>query len=152
MKTHALLIMVLASFMVGAGLLAAGDEETIKKDRKIMTGTWRPISYQKDGKKFPEEQLQKTRTTFDATGKVTVQLEGKIIIQGQITIEPSKKPKQSDGTFTEGELKGKTLGIYELDGDRMKICYALPGKDRPTEFSSKPGSGHVLVVYERVKP
>jgi uncharacterized protein (TIGR03067 family) len=67
-------------------------------------------------------------------------------------IDPSKKPKHSDATFTEGELTAKTLGIYEVDGDNMKICYGLPGKDRPTEFSSKPGSGQVLIVYKRDKP
>ena len=31
----------------------------------------------------------------------------------------------------------------------MRICYALPGKDRLTEFSSKPESGHVLIIYKR---
>jgi uncharacterized protein (TIGR03067 family) len=152
MKTHPFLILGVAAFVLAAGILTAGNEEAIKKDRKQMAGTWRPISYEKDGKKSPDEQLQKTRTTFSADGKVTVQREGKTIIQGVITLDPTKKPKQSEGTFTEGELKGKTLGIYEIDGDDMRICYALPGKDRPTEFSSQPGSGHVLVVYKREKP
>lgn len=81
-----------------------------------------------------------------------VQREGKTIVQGSTKIDPTKKPKQSEATYTEGELKGKTvLAIYEIDGDNMKACAALSGKDRPTEFISEPGSGHVLITYKREK-
>ena len=151
MKMHALLVVAVAAFVVGAGVLTAGDEdEAIKKDRKQMAGTWRVISYEKDGKKAPADQLEKTRSILSDDGKATVQRDGKTIAEGNIKIDPTKKPKQSEATYTEGELKGKTvLGIYEVDGDSMKICFSLPGKDRPTEFSSKPGSGHVLIVYKR---
>src|SRR5207253_6260991 len=98
------------------------------------------------------EQLEKTRSIFSADGSAMVQREGKTIIKGNFKIDPTKKPKQSEATYTEGELKGKTvLGIYEVDGDNMRICSALPGKDRPTEFSSKEGSGHALITYKREK-
>jgi hypothetical protein len=44
------------------------------------------------------------------------------------------------------------VGIYELDGDALKICFAKPGtKDRPTSFQAKPKSGESLIVYERQK-
>ena len=151
MKFHALVAVAL--LVLGAGVLAAGGEDdAIKKDRKLMAGTWRVISYEKDGKKTPAEQLEKTRSIFSADGKAMVQREGKTIIKGNFKIDPTKKPKQSEATYTEGELKGKTvLGIYEVDGDSMRICFSISGKDRPTEFSSKPDSGHVLIVYKRDK-
>ena len=154
MKTHALVILAVACFIVGSGFLAAGGEDdAIKKDRKQIAGTWRVISYEKDGKKTSAEQLEKTRTIYSADGKFMVQREGKTVIQGSTKIDPTKNPKQSEGTYTEGELKGMTvLGIYEIDGDNMRGCFALPGKDRPTEFSSKPGSGHVLITYKRDVP
>lgn len=154
MKVSAFLVVVPAAFVVGVGVLTAGgDNDAIKKDRKKMEGTWRVISYQKDGKKTPAEQLEKTRSIFNADGTAMVQREGKTIAQGNIKIDPSKKPKQSEAIYTEGELKGKTvLGIYDIDGDNMKICFSLPGKDRPTEFSSKPDSGQVLITYKRDQP
>ena len=43
------------------------------------------------------------------------------------------------------------LGIYELDGDTYKFCLAPAGKPRPTEFTSKEGSGHSLGVSKREK-
>ena len=54
---------------------------------------------------------------------------------------------------TEGPGKGKTmLGIYELTGDTYKVCFALPGGERPKEFASKPGSKTMLIVMKREKP
>jgi hypothetical protein len=44
------------------------------------------------------------------------------------------------------------LGIYELDGDNLKICLALPGKDRPMVFATAAENAQQLVVYKRDKP
>lgn len=149
----ALLVVAVVSFVLGAAVTEGGEDDAIKKDLKLMAGTWRVISYEKDGKKTPAEQLEKTRSIYTADGKATVQRDGKTIIQATIKIDPTKKPKQSAASYTQGELKGKTvLAIYEIDGNTMRACYALPGQDRPTEFSSKPGSGHVLITYKRDVP
>src|SRR5436309_2420264 len=91
MKIHALFVLAVAFLVVGAGVLTAGGEdEAIKKDRKQMAGTWRVLSYEKDGKKTAAEQLEKTRSTFSADGKAMVQREGKTIAQGTIKIDPSQ--------------------------------------------------------------
>jgi len=153
MRFNRLILFTAASIVVAASVLAAGNDEAIQKDRKLIAGTWRVISYERDGKKTPAEQLEKTRSIYTTDGKATVRRDGKTIIQANTKIDPTKTPKQSEATYTEGELKGKTvLAIYEIDGDNMKSCFAPPGQDRPTEFSSKPGSGHVLIVYKREKP
>src|ERR1700693_1971149 len=98
MNRHALLILAAAAFVAGAGFLTAGGdakEDAIKKDRKQIAGTWRVISFEKDGKKTPAEQLEKTRSIFSPDGKFMVQREGKTVIQGSTKIDPTKKPKQS---------------------------------------------------------
>jgi uncharacterized protein (TIGR03067 family) len=72
---------------------------------------------------------------------------------GTSQIDPTSKPKNLDFLIATGPDKGKTcLGIYEIKENCRKLCYASPGKDRPTEFSSKPGSGHTLVIFKREKP
>jgi hypothetical protein len=53
-----------------------------------------------------------------------------------------------DTTSDEEEL---SLGIYELEPDRYKVCFAPAGKPRPTNFSSEPGSGQILQLWERQK-
>ena len=48
--------------------------------------------------------------------------------------------------------RGIIRGIYQLDGDRLKICLGEPGKGRPAKFETKPGSGHKLLELKRAKP
>jgi uncharacterized protein (TIGR03067 family) len=150
------IVLTVGTLCFGVGWLIAADDakdDAIKKDRAALKGEWKVVSYELDGKKpVSDEQLDKVKVTIDESGKVTVQADGKTIIEGNTTIDPTKNPKTIDTTFTEGDLKGETaLGIYEIKGDTYKYCRAAPGKERPTEFSSKEGSGHTLVVYKRVK-
>jgi len=67
-------------------------------------------------------------------------------------LDPSKKPPEIDLTITDGEFKGKTFpGIYQLDGDTLKLCRAQPGQERPTEFASKKGSDTIFLTLKRAK-
>ena len=51
-----------------------------------------------------------------------------------------------------GRYKDKVLqGIAKLDGDTLTVAFAEPGKDRPTSFESKPGSGVVVAVHKKAK-
>jgi len=43
------------------------------------------------------------------------------------------------------------LGIYALEENGYKVCFASVGKPRPTEFTSTPGSGYILQSWERKK-
>jgi hypothetical protein len=53
----------------------------------------------------------------------------------------------------EGPNKGKTIpAIYERDGDTLRVCYNLSGKNRPTEFKTKAGAQLFLVTCKREKP
>src|SRR5207247_1101990 len=101
----------------------------------------------------PEEEVKKTRITL--VGKTFSFSKGSQVgtsPEGTITIDPSKKPKTVDSTATVGPDKGKTsLGIYEIKGDLHTVCFAPPGKERPQEFVSKPGSGHNLQVWKLEK-
>ena len=84
--------------------------------------------------------------------KLTVIVGGQPFMKAKITIDPTKKPKTIDYLMTEGFTKGKTqLGIYELDGDTLKSCFAGPGDERPTDFTSKSGDHRTLSVWKRQK-
>jgi uncharacterized protein (TIGR03067 family) len=128
-------------------------EEAVMKDMKALSGMWTVVSAERDGKKLTDEQLKGITLTYDGTGKASVKKGDQLLFDGTIRIDPTKKPKTQDATQTSaGENKGKTtLSIYEVDGDTLKICSAEPGKDRPTEFSAKPGSGHFLREFKREK-
>jgi uncharacterized protein (TIGR03067 family) len=122
-----------------------------KEDSKLIEGTWLPISAELAGAKFPEESLKVMKLTLKDE-KYTLQ-SGDETDQGTWKLDVSKKPKSMDIKGTEGPNKGKTiLTIYQLSDDSLKVCYDLGGKNRPTEFKTKPATQLFLVTYKREKP
>jgi uncharacterized protein (TIGR03067 family) len=152
MRLSALLALGLL-LAAGAALTAAdAKDEAIKKDRQKYAGTWQVVSLEVDGNQAAEENARKITVINEMDGQWTIEVEGKVIARGTSEIDPTKKPKSVDLTQTEGEAKGQTvLGIYELGDDTRKVCLGQPGKERPTEFSSTAGGGHILAVLKRVK-
>lgn len=120
-------------------------------DQKAMQGTWLATSAEMAGKPFPDQVTKSIRLVL-ADGKYTVTV-GDRPDEGTTKIDPTKKPKTLDITGTKGPNQGKTfLCIYELTGDTLRVCYDLSGKERPTEFKTKPETQLFLVTYRRQKP
>lgn len=150
----------LGLLFVGASLAAIGmiasaggsKDDAIKKDRKQIEGTWRVVTLEVNGNKATEEDAKKLTVVNGSDGTWRLLSEGKEISKGTSTIDPTKKTKTLDFTPSEGEGKGhQYLGIYELGEKTRKMCFAPPGKERPTDFSSMPGTDHILVTFEREK-
>jgi uncharacterized protein (TIGR03067 family) len=155
MQAQSWRVVAAGSLLLAAGLaVAQGTKEGAGgKDRKLLAGTWRAATYALDGKEAAAADLKDIRLVFDADGKFKAQNAGQTFLAGSVQIDPDKKPRTMDITYTEGDLKGQTSrAIYELDGDTLRICRAAPGKARPVEFASKPGSGLTLMTYTRDKP
>jgi uncharacterized protein (TIGR03067 family) len=122
-----------------------------KEDSKLIEGTWLPISAELAGAKLPEESLKVMKLTLKDE-KYTLK-NGDETDQGTWKLDVSKKPKTMDIKGTEGPNKGTTiLTIYQLSDDSLKVCYDLGGKNRPTEFKTKPATQLFLVTYKRQKP
>jgi uncharacterized protein (TIGR03067 family) len=143
-------------FVVGVLLTAiaatADDakDDALKKDRKQIEGTWRVVALEFDGNKSNEDDAKKLTVVNGSDGTWSLRSEGNEISKGISTFDPTKKPKTIDFTPTEGGGQGNQhLGIYELGEKTRKLCFAPPGKERPREFTSTPGSEHVLVTFER---
>jgi len=148
-------------FMVGGFLLTSlaiggsadqAREKAIKADRARIHGTWRVVALVVNGDRSKEEDVKKLTVCNGSDGTWILYSEDKEISRGSSTFDPQRSPKTIDFIPTEGEGKGKThLGIYELAENSRRLCFAPPGKDRPAEFSSSPGSQLILVTLEREK-
>jgi uncharacterized protein (TIGR03067 family) len=67
-----------------------------------------------------------------------------------VAVHQTTTPKSFELHFEEGPEKGNTsFGIYELDGDRWKICLTTRGNERPREFAAPPGTGIALETLRR---
>ena len=147
-------VIIGALFTAMTAIVSADDskDEAIKKNRQQIHGTWRIIALEVNGNKAMEQDARKLMVVNGSDGTWSLLSAGKEVSKGTSTIDPAKKPKTIDFTPTEADGSGKTyLGIYELGEKTRKLCFAPPGKNRPTEFSSVPGSEHILVTFEREK-
>lgn len=143
---------VVAPFVLYTHDACADDtDKAVKEELKKLAGTWVLNEFSLNGKETPKENLGKiTGAEITITGTALTTGKAKF----EIVIDPSKKPKTIDrvrGTFAQPFT---TEGLYQLEGDTLKICYdyeasksGRPG--RPKELKS--GEGFVLYVYERKK-
>jgi uncharacterized protein (TIGR03067 family) len=123
-------------------------------DLAALRGTWKPTKAELAGQPMPPPILQSITLKLDgANYEVIVQTpEGPSPDNGTIAIDAAEKPKAMTVTGVTGPNAGRTFpAIYELTGDRLRICYDLSGAKRPTEFKTAPGTKLYLVDYARAK-
>src|SRR3954467_3466502 len=144
----ALVIGVVTTTVVSAW---AQDPESIKKDLARMQGEWSMVSGSADGQSM-QDGLRKEMKRVCNANETTTTMGDQMFMKAKFTIDPSKKPKTIDYEMIDGFTKGKKqLGIYEVDGDTFKSCFARPGEKRPSDFTSEPGQGRTLSVWKRKK-
>ena len=138
------LVLSLAVLLAAAGLGAGDDAE---KDLKKLTGTWEEVSHIADGKARTADEVKGHTVVIDAAGKWEAFKDGTSLLKGTVKLDPAQKPRAADWAIEGSDMVAK--GIYEVDGDTWKHCFALTA--RPTEFGSKEGSGVFYIVLKRVK-
>src|SRR5437899_2173093 len=107
-------------------------------DASALEGTWTVVSAELGGVR-QSPAITTNIVLKIADGKYEVTVNGNPD-KGTCKVDPSAKPRIMDITGTEGPNAGRTIpAIYELSGDKLKICYGLRGSPRPTEFKSNPG-------------
>ena len=130
---------------------ATGLTEDAPKNTKAMDGTWTLSSGEVNGKELTEKQLKGGKLVIKGEN-YTVTIPERDTVKGKQKLDPSKDPKTIDIKDAGGPNKDKTcLGIYEIDGDELRVTFAEAGKPRPTKFATAPGSGLWLHVWKRVK-
>src|SRR5437764_624829 len=114
-----------------AGLLPADAKSS---DQEKIQGTWTVESATRGGMPAPDDMIKNTKFVFAGT-KVTIQGGGGPgAEEATFTLDGGKKPGAIDiKPMSRPEQAVK--GIYELQGDTLKLCVKREG-DRPTEFTS----------------
>jgi uncharacterized protein (TIGR03067 family) len=157
---RATLALVLGALLTPAAL----SDEKAKTDQEQLQGTWKFVRLSLFGNEAPKEFLPKVQVVIE--GK-TFTIKPGVVFEGsnekpdgefkvgdkegdRVTFEldASKKPKTFDVAAEFDGQKVTLKGIYQLDGDDLKICF---GEQRPKEFPAKVDSGNVLYVLKRDK-
>jgi uncharacterized protein (TIGR03067 family) len=138
-----------------AGLFAlqtADLPEPVRKDRQRLQGTWKVIAAENRGEKVPAKEIADLFLIFEED-TIQVRENKKVQVTYCFKINPERKPKEIDFTYTSGPKKGRTdRGIYLFQGERLTFCIQEdPLEARPKAFDTEPDSKRSLVVLERVK-
>ena len=146
------IVLVIALATIAIYSARPEENEAVKKDMGLLQGEWSMVSGAADGQTMPAEMMTQMKRVCKGD-EATTTMSGRIFIKAKITIDPSKKPKTIDYLMLDGFTKGKKqLGIYEVEGDTFKACFAKPGAERPKDFTSEPGDGRTTSVWKREKP
>ena len=114
-----------------------------------MQGDWMVLSLTVNGMKYPDEEAQSLFRTVEGNSYQVARF-SKAVGKGTFQLDPSAMPKAIDSSPAADPSK-PILGIYEFDGDTLKICNAPPGRPRPSDFEAKAGSGHTLTIWQPEK-
>ena len=129
------------------------DESVRSNDPESIVGTWSPQSSTWEETPTPAEDLRDVTLTLTGDGRCEVRRGVTMIRLGRYTVDVTPMPKTLDVCFTESDvpelIDAPLLGIFEVDGEKLRICYGPPGGYRARSFSAAKGTGQYLAEYRR---
>ena len=142
---------------------------------KALQGEWKVVGVEKGNavdswrlptRMRPTEAIDPGSIARVKTGEgILITHDFKHAIAGvfQYRIDPTASPKTIDllgtsrGSGATATKELSALGIYEIQGDRLKLCLtkylsSVTSEQRPDHFAIEPTSGNVLLVLDRYRP
>jgi uncharacterized protein (TIGR03067 family) len=121
----------------GEPLAAEGENE--------LVGEWEMQAAFQEGHSLDAAMVKTGHRVTSAT-HTTTYFGKQVFMKAAYTTDASRNPKTIDLVLASGKTQ---LGIYEVQGDIMKICFTKPGCPRPTDFQSNPGDRRTSAVWKR---
>jgi uncharacterized protein (TIGR03067 family) len=124
-------------------------------DQEKIQGTWKAVACQVEGQDMDlNDPRFETQWTFRGNN-LTITAQG-LTNYSTFQLDPARKPKGIDmlvGKDQAGKGDGKTsLGVYELDGDTLKICVFPNKQGRPAAVAARRGDGAFVLIFKRQPP
>ena len=110
------------------------QEEKAGADR--LKGIYTIVRGEKDGKVIPAERIKGSVVTFTEKKVYGTDKDRKEVFAASYTLDTSRKPWVIHMTSGGPKKTEKADGIIEVDGDTLRVCYALPGGKTPTSFKA----------------
>lgn len=115
-------------------------------DMAVLAGLWRVTAAVSSGKVDPKAGEMKL--TYRFAGLSLLEKRGdEPMIPWAYTLDSAASPKR---ITAKPMPEGKAMnGIYEVDGNRLRLCWNVDGGPHPTAMESKEGSKVDLLTLER---
>ena len=114
-----------------------------------IEGIWLPFKAELAGDHAPDMALAKMRLVLGAD-TYAIYFGNEIADEGRYTLGMANEFSAIILAGVRGTNADRTIpSIYQLSGDRLRICYGIDGH-APTNFGSTSGTPHYLVSYRRI--
>jgi RNA polymerase sigma factor (sigma-70 family) len=179
LKISAALVLILCILGAGASVLtlrtlAAGQQEAKKEpapkpegeapdapaakpkdDKELLQGTWHLVEVRTgEGPRSPREASKDQIWVFTGD-KLVFNYDHGNSTEMMYQIDPKQKPKTIDLAPTAKPESAYTFkGIYEIDGDRLKLYYSrnvAPDAKRPARFDAQKEPGDRFFILKRAQ-
>ena len=151
-------VAMLAVLALSAG--AADDKPGDKPggadaDKAALQGTWQTVASEVNGEKEAEDRSKQYQVVLEGD-KMTITRDGQTVMKGSYKLDAAQTPRRLDLKIEENpndaDAVGKTLeGIYEVKGEDLKWCFAMPDRERPKAFKTEADSGQVFATLKKEK-
>ena len=133
-----------------AGLLVVTSVVLAEDDRKEskLDGTYTVVSGQRDGKEIPKSHFEKSVIVFEGNKVYGHDKDKKEFFGATYKIDVASKPWKISMESTSPKKGQMAEGVIEVQGDTIRLAYALPGGKTPTTFAA--GEKQHLFTLKRV--
>lgn len=146
-------IVVLSTTVALMGITAHAEQP-----RSDLTGLWQLVSTSEPGKAGAAADVSKKQLVLSERSFSFVE-DGIVTQEGSFSERTAKDVHSMDLTWAIDRGKSSrqsSLGIYEIQGETLKLCFSAPSPDepnessRPTKFNSTQEPPIQLSIYRRV--
>ena len=133
-------------------VIATGCGNSAAPEIQKLQGDWQAVAINENGKTLADDVVRgrNMRIRFDGSA-VTMMWGGPI--KGTFSIDPNSQPKALDITMPNPSRDiSQLMGIYEWEGERLRVCFTYDTNMRPGEFRVVPPTRGMVVLFERAKP
>jgi uncharacterized protein (TIGR03067 family) len=146
------LVMALAAGVLAVPNKPPKKKDPVKDELKKLEGTYTLVAYELRGRKYPDNILRQINGKLEIKGNAfTLEFRGRSTTR-TIKVDAAKKPKAMDMTLPTAARNRTYPGIYSLEGDTLKICYAPLGGNRPQEFATNINNREIMWTFKKAKP
>jgi uncharacterized protein (TIGR03067 family) len=107
-----------------------------------LEGEWKMVSCMQDGKPLGAQIVKSGKRVFRGNG-TTLFVGGQVFMKSSFSVDASQTPHAID------YHDQRQLGIYEVEGDRLRTSMAQAGAARPGDYSVRLGDGRTVSEWVR---
>lgn len=117
-----------------------------------IEGAWVPVAADVSGHALLVRELRVARLLLEHGDYRIVDHDADVVDSGVYVLDDGVSPHSMDIVGRSGPNAGRTMrAVYELEADRLTVCYDIEGRERPTSMrpNAEPDRHLLTITYAR---